>query len=39
MKTVVTNNWLSVIKAKQVKESKLHSAQLCAAGHCPAKVK
>lgn len=38
-KTVVTNNWLSVIKAKQVKQSKLHNAQLCAAGHCPTKVK
>jgi hypothetical protein len=38
-KTVVTNNWLSVIKAKQVKQSKLHNAQLCAAGYCPTKVK
>jgi hypothetical protein len=37
MKKVVKTNWLSVIKAKQVKESKLHTAQLCAAGHCPAK--
>jgi len=39
MKKVVSSNWLSVIKAKQVKETKLHTAQLCAAGHCPAKVK
>ena len=39
MKKVVASNWLSVIKAKQVKESKLHAAQLCAAGHCPTKVK
>ncbi len=28
-----------VIKAKQVKETKLHNAQLCMAGHCPTKVK
>ena len=34
MKKVVSSNWLSVIKAKQVKEQKLHAAQLCAAGHC-----
>ena len=39
MKKAVVSNWLSVIKAKQVKETKLHNAQLCAAGHCPAKVK
>ena len=39
MKKVVVSNWLSVIKAKQVKEQKLHNAQLCAAGHCPTKVK
>ena len=39
MKKVVSPNWLSVIKAKQVKDSKLHAAQLCAAGHCPTKVK
>ena len=39
MKNVVKANWLSVIKAKQVKESKLHKAQLCMAGHCPTKVK
>jgi hypothetical protein len=32
MKTAT--NWLNVIKAKQVKEKKLHAAQLCAAGHC-----
>ena len=34
MKNVVKENWLSVIKAKQVKEQKLHQAQLCMAGHC-----
>ena len=39
MKKVVVSNWLSVIKAKQVKDQKLHNAQLCAAGHCPTKVK
>lgn len=27
-------NWLSVIKAQEVKKQKLHAAQLCAAGHC-----
>ena len=32
-------NWLSVIKAKEVKEAKLKQAQLCVAGHCPTKVK
>ncbi|AMO43236.1 hypothetical protein R1080702_231 [Cyanophage S-RIM32] len=32
-------NWLAVIKAKQVKDEKLKAAQLCTAGHCPAKVK
>jgi len=37
MKTVVKTNWLSVIKAKQVKEAKLHNAQLCMAGHCVVK--
>jgi len=37
MKKVANQNWLSVIKAKQVKEQKLHEAQLCAAGHCVAK--
>ena len=37
MKKVVKTNWLSVIKAKQVKEQKLHQAQLCAAGYCTAK--
>ena len=36
MKNVVKANWLSVIKAKQVKEQKLHQAQLCMAGHCQA---
>jgi hypothetical protein len=30
-------NWLSVIKAKEVKEKKLKNAQLCMAGHCVAK--
>jgi len=39
MKKVVSSNWLSVIKAKQIKDQKLHNAQLCAAGHCPTKVK
>jgi len=39
MKKVVSPNWLSVIKAKQVKESKLHNAQLCASGYCVTKVK
>jgi len=37
MKKSVKANWLSVIKAKQVKETKLKTAQLCMAGHCPAK--
>ena len=37
MKKVVKTNWLSVIKAKQVKESKLHADQLCAAGYCTSK--
>ena len=37
MKTSVNKNWLSVIKAKQVKDKKLKTAQLCMAGHCPAK--
>ena len=32
-------NWLSVIKAKQVKEQKLHQAQLCMAGHCQVEKK
>jgi len=32
-----TLNWLSVIKAKQIKEAKLKNAQLCMAGHCPTK--
>jgi hypothetical protein len=32
-------NWLSVIKAKEVKEKKLKNAQLCMAGHCATKVK
>ena len=32
-------NWLSVIKAKEVKEKKLKEAQLCTAGHCPTKAK
>ena len=36
MKNVVKKNWLSVIKAKQVKEQKLHQAQLYMAGHCQA---
>jgi len=39
MKKVVSSNWLSVIKAKQIKDQKLHNAQLCMAGHCPTKVK
>jgi len=34
MKTIQTSNWLSVIKAKQVKEQKLKDAQMCMAGHC-----
>jgi hypothetical protein len=34
MKTNQTFNWLSVIKAKQVKDQKLKEAQLCMAGHC-----
>jgi len=37
MKTSVNKNWLSVIKAKQVKDKKLKTAQLCMAGHCPVK--
>jgi hypothetical protein len=37
MKKVVKANWLSVIKAKQVKEQKLHQAQLCMAGYCTTK--
>jgi len=37
MKQSVKANWLSVIKAKQVKEEKLKKAQLCMAGHCSAK--
>ena len=37
MKKVVKENWLSVIKAKAVKEQKLHTAQLCAAGYCTTK--
>ena len=37
MKKVVKTNWLSVIKAKEVKEKKLHQAQLCAAGYCTTK--
>ena len=37
MKKSVQPNWLSVIKAKQVKEAKLKNAQLCMAGHCVAK--
>ena len=37
MKKSVQTNWLSVIKAKQVKEEKLKNAQLCMAGHCVAK--
>ena len=37
MKKVVSSNWLSVIKAKQVKDKKLKTAQLCMAGHCPVK--
>ena len=28
------NNWLSVIKAQEVKKRKLKDAQLCMAGHC-----
>ena len=36
MKTSSTN-WLSVIKAKQVKEEKLKRAQLCMAGLCKTK--
>jgi len=32
-------NWLSVIKAKQVKDKKLHNAQLCMAGHCQVRKK
>ena len=39
MKKAVVSNWLSVIKAKQVKEQKLHNAQLCASGYCVTKVK
>ena len=34
MKNVVKTNWLSVIKAKLVKEQKLYQAQLCMAGLC-----
>lgn len=37
MKQSVKANWLSVIKAKQVKEKKLKNAQLCMAGHCSVK--
>ena len=37
MKTSVNKNWLSVIKAKQVEDKKLKTAQLCMAGHCPVK--
>ena len=37
MKKVVSSNWLSVIKAKQIKDQKLHNAQLCAAGYCTTK--
>jgi hypothetical protein len=37
MKNTVKANWLSVIKAKQVKEQKLKTAQLCMAGHCVVK--
>jgi len=33
MKTVTTN-WLSVIRAKQIKEKNLKTAQLCMAGYC-----
>jgi hypothetical protein len=32
-------NWLSVIKDKEVKQQKLKAAQLCTAGYCVAKVK
>ena len=34
MTTVVKGNWLSVIKAQEVKKKKLYQAQLCMAGHC-----
>jgi len=34
---VTQKNWLSVIKAKQVKEQKLKEAQLCRVGHCVTK--
>lgn len=37
MKNTVKGNWLSVIKAKQVKEQKLKAAQLCNAGLCRTK--
>jgi len=34
MKKVVKANWLSVIKAQELKKQNLHRAQLCMAGHC-----
>jgi len=32
-------NWLSVIKAREVKAQKLKDAQLCTAGYCVTKAK